>query len=166
MGGIATPRKRQCHRALALFEVGAGAGDAICEAIQAEIALIVCITEGIPVMDMVKVKRALTGSKSRLIGPNCPGVLTPNEHTLQGAQATAPKRYPMRADFNWTKADRRNEFLRVKLNDSHGLDLFPKQGSGVLTSTVWGDGLVDNPPGQVIQAGDTVHFIPFGELLY
>jgi succinyl-CoA synthetase alpha subunit len=54
----------------------AGAADAICEAIDAEIALIVCITEGIPVADMVKVKRALCGSKSRLIGPNCPGVMT------------------------------------------------------------------------------------------
>jgi succinyl-CoA synthetase alpha subunit len=54
----------------------AGAADAICEAIQAEIALIICITEGIPVLDMVKVKRALCGSKSRLIGPNCPGVMT------------------------------------------------------------------------------------------
>ncbi len=85
---------------------------------------------------------------------------------LQGAQVAAPKRYPMRADFNWPKADRRNEFLRVKLNDQHGLELFPNQGSGVLTSTVWGDGLVDNPPGQVINAGDTVHFIPFSELLY
>jgi succinyl-CoA synthetase alpha subunit len=56
-----------------------GAGDAICEAIQAEIPLIVCITEGIPVMDMVKVKRALAESKSRLIGPNCPGVMTAGE---------------------------------------------------------------------------------------
>ena len=54
------------------------AADAILEAIDAEIPLIVCITEGIPVLDMVKVKRALDGSRSRLIGPNCPGVLTPN----------------------------------------------------------------------------------------
>jgi succinyl-CoA synthetase alpha subunit len=56
-----------------------GAADAICEAIQAEIPLIICITEGIPVFDMVKVKRALSGSRSRLIGPNCPGVMTAGE---------------------------------------------------------------------------------------
>jgi succinyl-CoA synthetase alpha subunit len=56
-----------------------GAADAICEAIAAEIALVICITEGIPVLDMVKVKRALSGSKSRLIGPNCPGVMTAGE---------------------------------------------------------------------------------------
>jgi succinyl-CoA synthetase alpha subunit len=56
-----------------------GAADAILEAIDAQMELIVCITEGIPVLDMVRVKRALQGSKSRLIGPNCPGVLTPNE---------------------------------------------------------------------------------------
>jgi succinyl-CoA synthetase alpha subunit len=57
----------------------AGAADAICESIQAEIPLVICITEGIPVLDMVKVKRALCGSRSRLIGPNCPGVMTAGE---------------------------------------------------------------------------------------
>ena len=82
-----------------------------------------------------------------------------------GDAALTPKRYLMRADFDWHKADRRNEFLRAKINQDGGLDLFANQGSGVLTSTVWGDGLIDNPPGQTIAAGDMVRFIPFGELL-
>lgn len=86
---------------------------------------------------------------------------------LQGADVPAQARgMQLRADFNWPKADRRNEFLRAKLNEKGGLDLFPNQGSAVLTSTVWGDGLVDNPPGNPIAAGDVVRFIPFSELMY
>ena len=64
--------------ASAIYVPPAFAADAILEAIESEIALIVCITEGIPVLDMVRVKRALSGSRSRLIGPNCPGVITPD----------------------------------------------------------------------------------------
>src|SRR6202166_2122938 len=73
---VAQAREETDCDASVIYVPPAGAADAICEAIQAEIPLIVCITEGIPVLDMVKVKRALTGSTSRLIGPNCPGVMT------------------------------------------------------------------------------------------
>lgn len=84
---------------------------------------------------------------------------------LQGVSGPVePRAYQMRADFNLPKADRRNEFLRVRVNAGGGLELFTNQGSGVLTSTVWGDGLVDNPPGRVINEGDIVRFIPFAEL--
>jgi succinyl-CoA synthetase alpha subunit len=76
---VAEAKEKTGCDASVIYVPPAGAGDAICEAIQAEIPLIVCITEGIPVMDMVKVKRALSGSKSRLIGPNCPGVMTAGE---------------------------------------------------------------------------------------
>jgi succinyl-CoA synthetase alpha subunit len=69
-------QKTQCDASV-IYVPPAFAADAILEAVDAEVPLIVCITEGIPVQDMVKVKRALAGSKSRLIGPNCPGVITP-----------------------------------------------------------------------------------------
>ena len=84
---------------------------------------------------------------------------------LQGREAKQTQSYLMRADFDWLKADRRNEFLRVKLNNNGGLDLFPNQSSGVLTSASWGDGLVDCAPNQPIKVGDLVKYIPFDALL-
>jgi molybdopterin molybdotransferase len=84
---------------------------------------------------------------------------------LQGVSGpVAPLAIPVRADFDWPKPDRRNEFLRARMNPDGGLELFPNQGSGVLTSTVWADGLVDNPAGQAIARGDVVRFIPFAAL--
>jgi molybdopterin molybdotransferase len=86
---------------------------------------------------------------------------------LQGVSASVePRAFAMRADFSWPKPDRRNEFLRARINAAGGLELFPNQGSGVLTSTVWGDGVIDNPPGHAIAQGDVVRFIPFSELQY
>jgi succinyl-CoA synthetase alpha subunit len=76
---VAEARERTGADASVIYVPPPFAADSILEAIDAEIPLIVCITEGIPVEDMVKVKRSLSGSKSRLIGPNCPGVLTPNQ---------------------------------------------------------------------------------------
>src|SRR5437016_14570719 len=73
---VAEAKEKTGCDASVIYVPPAGAADAICEAIQAEIPLIICITEGIPVLDMVKVKRSLSGSKSRLIGPNRPGVMT------------------------------------------------------------------------------------------
>lgn len=84
---------------------------------------------------------------------------------LQGRDAGMPQSYPMRADFDWLKGDRRNEFLRVKINAQGGLDLFPNQSSGVLTSASWGDGLLDCPPGHTFKAGELVKYIPFNALL-
>lgn len=84
---------------------------------------------------------------------------------LQGVEDLAPRVLQARADFDWPRADRRREFLRVKLNDQGGLDLFDNQGSGVLTSTVWGDGLVDTAPSTPIVRGQTVKFLPFSSLL-
>ena len=85
---------------------------------------------------------------------------------LQGVQGTvAPRAFAMRADFNLPKADRRNEFLRARINAGGGLEPFRNQSSGVLTSTVWGDGVIDNPPNRTIAEGDLVRFIPFSELM-
>jgi len=85
--------------------------------------------------------------------------------TLQGMPAGLPPALSLRADFDWPRPDRRREFLRVRLNGQGGLDLFPNQSSGVLTSTVWADGLVDNPGSQPIARGDAVRFLPLPQLL-
>jgi len=84
---------------------------------------------------------------------------------LQGVAAVAPQALALPAHFDWPKPDKRREFLRVRRNAAGGLDLFANQSSGVLTSAVWADGLVDNPPGQAIRYGDRVRFIPFSEWL-
>ena len=84
---------------------------------------------------------------------------------LQGVQQALPRSVEVRADFHWPRGDKRREFLRVRYNDSGGLELFRNQSSGVLTSAAWGDGVVDNPPGQAIAPGDRVRFIAFSELL-
>lgn len=76
-----------------------------------------------------------------------------------------PLAYTLRADFDWPQPDARREFLRVRVNAEGGLDLFPEQGSSVLTSVTWADGLLDNPPQQMIRRGDMVRFLPFSELL-
>lgn len=85
---------------------------------------------------------------------------------LQGVQEVQAKGYLLRADFEWSKPDRRQEFLRVRLNERGGVERFANQGSAILTSAVWADGLVENPPGQAIMRGEMVRFLPFSELLY
>ena len=82
----------------------------------------------------------------------------------QGVSRVEPLSFSVRADFDWQKPDSRREFLRAKLNPAGGLELFANQGSAVLTSTVWGDGFIDNPAKQAIRRGDMAKFIPFSEL--
>ena len=84
---------------------------------------------------------------------------------LAGQGWFLPPTVAMRADFDWPQADQRREFLRARLNDQGGLSLYPHQGSGVLTSAAWADGLVDVPPGQAIARGDTVAFVSWAQWL-
>jgi molybdopterin molybdotransferase len=84
---------------------------------------------------------------------------------LQGAAQLLPTALQLPAHFELQRPDKRREFLRVRRNAQGGLELFPNQSSGVLTSTVWADGLVDNPGGQVIRHGDLVRFLPVAELM-
>jgi len=84
---------------------------------------------------------------------------------LQGAEAPGLQPVKLPAHFDLPRADKRREFLRVRRNAAGGLDLFPNQSSGVLTSAVWGDGLVDNPAGTTIARGDLVSYLSFADLL-
>jgi len=84
---------------------------------------------------------------------------------MQGLPAALPPGLPMRAGFDWPKPDKRREFLRVRIAADDTLELFANQSSGVLTSAVWADGLVDNPPGQGIARGDSVRFMPLAGLI-
>ncbi|MFZ2628843.1 MAG: molybdopterin molybdotransferase MoeA, partial [Rugosibacter sp.] len=84
--------------------------------------------------------------------------------TAQGLAYTPPRGMLLPADFSW-KGDKRREFLRARRTANGSLELFAHQGSGVLTSCAWADGLIDNPPGQAIQPGGLVRFIPFDELV-
>jgi molybdopterin molybdotransferase len=84
---------------------------------------------------------------------------------MQGMDPALPAGLPLRADFDWPRPDKRREFLRARLNAQGGLELFANQSSGVLTSAVWADGLIDNPGGQAIARGDTVRFLPLSELV-
>ena len=84
---------------------------------------------------------------------------------LQGIRDVTPRAFTLRADFDWKKPDARAEFLRGRRNEGGGVELYPNQGAGVVTSLCWGDGLVLNPPGQPVAKGDPVRFVPFTELL-
>jgi len=84
---------------------------------------------------------------------------------LQGVSDVTPRAFDLRADFDWPRPDVRAEFLRGRINEQGGVDLYPNQGAGVVTSLCWGDGLVMNPPAQAVKPGDRVRFVPFAELL-
>ena len=84
---------------------------------------------------------------------------------LQGATEVGVRAMTVPAAFDWPRADKRREFLRVRRNAAGAVELFANQSSGVLTSAVWADGLVDNPAGATIARGDPVRFLPLAELL-
>lgn len=156
--------------------VSVGEEDHLRPAVQAEGRLDlwqIAIKPGKP-LAFGEVRRPAAGEKAWFIGlPGNPVsslvtfmlLVRPVILRLQGANQLAPRGYRLRADFDWPRADRRREFLRVRLNEQGGLDLFANQSSGVLSSAVWADGLLDNPAGHSFSRGETVRFIPFSELL-
>ena len=91
--------------------------------------------------------------------------VAPVLRAIQGCAQALPAAVQVRADFDWPQPDARREFLRARFNAQGGVTLFANQSSGVLTSAVWADGLVDNPPGQVIQRGDSVRLLLLSSLI-
>ena len=91
--------------------------------------------------------------------------VAPVLRALQGCSHTQPAAVSVRADFDWPQPDKRREFLRARFNTQGGVELFPNQSSGVLTSAVWADGLVDNPSGQVVRRGDSVRLLLLSSLI-
>jgi len=91
--------------------------------------------------------------------------VAPVLRALQGCTAAMPQAVQARADFDWPKPDKRREFLRVRFNAEGGVELFPNQSSGVLTSAVWADGLLDNPGSQAVARGDTVRVLLLSSLI-
>ena len=91
--------------------------------------------------------------------------VTPVLRALQGCVMANAEAVSVRADFDWPKPDRRREFLRARFNAAGGVEIFPNQSSGVLTSAVWADGLIDNPPGHAIARGDTVRLLLLASLI-
>jgi len=83
---------------------------------------------------------------------------------MQGATQLAPRGFHLPAEFTWTKADKRREFLRAKLSDAGGLQLFGNQSSGVMSSAAWADGLIDLPPGSTVEPGQLLRFLSFNDL--
>jgi molybdopterin molybdotransferase len=122
-----------------------------------------------------QVRRATGGQHAHFIGlPGNPVssfvtfllLVRPFILALQGVKNVEPAAIQMSAAFDLPRPDRRREFLRAAINEDGQLALYPNQSSAVLTSTVWGDGLIDNPPGGEIAKGQPVRFLPFNQLLY
>ena len=84
----------------------------------------------------------------------------------QGATLHAPRSLALTAGFEWTRPEQRREFIRARIGDDGRAEIYPQQNSGVLSSTVWADGLIDLAPGQKVAPGDTVRYLPFTELLH
>jgi molybdopterin molybdotransferase len=92
-------------------------------------------------------------------------MVAPVLRALQGSPEALPPAVAVRADFDWPQPDRRREFLRARLNPAGGVEIFPNQSSGVLTSAVWADGLIDLPAGQPVRRGDTVQLLLLATLI-